>query len=104
MINIVPFSGLTTPAICTALFGFKIYFGPVFQNFTIFSCMSLNRCNKADGAVKMLMVVPVYEITSLFSCIIDRYKSFYRISRAIFNGAEQGFGIGIVIANPGTAI
>ena len=60
--------------------------------------MTLRRCHEADGAVAMLVVVPVRQLRDPAPCGQQVFKRFDRQLRAVLQGSERRFDIGVVIA------
>ena len=60
--------------------------------------MTLRRCREADGAVAMLVVVPVRQLRDPAPCGQQVFKRFDRQLRAVLQGSERRFDIGFVIA------
>jgi hypothetical protein len=68
------------------------------------SRMTLNRTDILDAAVTMIVVVPMYEVMSRRSCILEACKAAWRELWSILCSAEQRFDERIVIANRRTRV
>lgn len=65
--------------------------------------MSLRRGHELQGAVAMFMVVPGHEAVHPVPGLLQRVEGPLRPQRAVLRRAEQGLGIGVVIAHPRAA-
>ena len=68
----------------------------VSQYLNVFTVVSLCRRYKLNGAVSMLIVVPVYEALNPASRRLHISKGFIRVVRSIFQCAKCGFGIPVI--------
>ena len=75
----------------------------LYQDLSIQAAVALHRCDEADPAVPMLGVVPAQEFPDPGTGVVQAGKAALRPLRAVFQGAEQRLGEGIVIAHPGPA-
>src|ERR1019366_7336785 len=69
---------------------------------TVLPGVTLRRGHVADGAVTMLFVVPMDEAHGPFPCRIEIGEALDRELRPVFGGAEQGLGVGVVVAHAWT--
>lgn len=58
--------------------------------------VTLCRCDKADFAVLVSVVVPLHELLHPLTGFPQRGKAFARPGGGIFEGAEEGFHVGVV--------
>ena len=65
--------------------------------------MALRRRHEADGAVAMLMVVPVRQLGDPAPCGQQVFKRFDRQLGPVLQGSERRFDIGVVVAHGRTA-
>jgi len=72
----------------------------LYQDLSIQAAVALHRCDEADPAVPMLGVVPAHEVPDPGPGVVQAGKAALRPLRAVFQGAEQRLGEGIVVAHP----
>lgn len=63
--------------------------------------MAVIRSDKADRTVQVHSVVPQDKIINPGLCLLNAFKGFRRVARAVFHGPEKRLGIGVVIADTG---
>jgi hypothetical protein len=70
----------------------------------IFTLMALRRADVADAAVAMLDVVPVHETAGPGAGGLQILEAPRRKLWAVLGGAEERFGVGVVVADPGPRV
>ena len=73
------------------------------QNLDILAPVALGGCHELDRRMTMLEVVPAHEAAHPLAGRFQRLEAFGRIARSVLQGAEEGFDLGIVVADAGTA-
>jgi hypothetical protein len=68
------------------------------------SFLSPVRGDEADGAVLVLVVVPVHEVLDPGLGCLDAVEGLGGVLRAVLDGPEQGLRVGIVVADTGSAV
>ena len=77
---------------------------PCSQNLVVFAGMPLIWAYVADSAVKMLDVVPVYELTGPVSGLVQIIESASDILRPVLGGSKGRFRKGVVVAYPWSGV
>jgi hypothetical protein len=73
---------------------------PCSQNLVVLAGMPLIWADVADSTVQMLDVVPVHELASPVSGLIQILESTSDILRPVLGGSEGRFRKGVVVAYP----
>ena len=87
----VPVPGVLASAPRVLATGVFIKRFALIQQCPVQSCMALRRRHKANGAMPMLVVVPLHEIGDPLTSAAQVGKRFQRELRPIFQGFEQRF-------------
>src|SRR3954462_375261 len=99
-----PVAGLPTPALRIALTGSLIDCVPLRKQRSIVPSMTLSRCDIADPAMPVLMIVPVHEATGPLPRGSEICEPLLRVDRPILRGAEQRLHEGVVVAHSRTRV
>ena len=70
----------------------------------VLAVVFLLRGDKPQGAVAMLLVVPRDELVGPLSGFPELSEAFWRQGGMVFAGAEEGFGVGVVVADAGPRV
>ncbi len=100
MVDIIPISGCSAPAVTVLTFRLFINHLPLLKNLDVFSPMPLIRGDKTNRTVPMDIVIPLNKLAHPAAGILDFFKSAFRIVRTVFARSKKRFRIGIVIAYP----
>ena len=73
------------------------------QDRLVVAPVPLRRCNEADAAVAMPVVVPRDEVVHPGPGRRQTGKALFRPLRAVLQRPEQGFRIRVVVAHPGSS-
>ena len=95
-----PVAGLTAPASRIARASFLIERVTASKQRAILPGMSFSRRDVADAAVMVLVVVPVHEAGGPLPGGIEISEALGWKGGTVLGGAEEGFGEGIVVADP----
>ena len=69
------------------------------QDHDVIATMTLAWRDKLQGAVTVLLVVPPLETRNPFTSLLEALEGLVRKARVILHCLEQGFGIGVVVAD-----
>jgi len=76
--------------------------GPVTTDLVGLAAVALVGRHEPDGAVAVVVVVPVHECRHPQASLFLTAEGTSGIVRPVFHRAEQGFGVGVVVADPGS--
>ena len=76
---------------------------PVGQDRQLFCAMAFSWRDEPDATVPMRFVVPAHEGMHPFPRRLPAFKGFGWVGWRVFQGSEQTLGVGVVIADRGTA-
>lgn len=99
MINVVPVSGFSAPAVAIPASGLFVNQLPLQKNLTIFSPVPLIRGDKLNRAVPMNLVIPKHKLTHPVTRCLNVFKAGLGIARTIFTRSKKRLRIGVVVAD-----
>src|SRR4051812_2895555 len=99
-----PVAGLPTPALRIALTGSLIDCVPLRKQRSIVPSMTLSRCDIADPAMPVLMIIPVDKAVGPLPRVNEIWEPLLRVGRPILRGAEQRLHEGVVVAHSRTRV
>ena len=89
----IPVADPARPATGMAPTSFLVERRALREDGRILALVALGRGNEADGAVAMLMVVPLHEVQDPEAGLVQTVEAVYRIVRPVLAGAEQRFAV-----------
>ena len=74
------------------------------KNGVILAGVALSGRDVTDLAMAMLFVVPIHELPHPLAGVGQVGKASHREGRMVFAGTEQGFRVGVIVRDAGTAV
>ena len=100
----LPVSSIARPA-CRMLSASELIKGMApGKNGVILAGVALSGCDVTDLAMAMLFVVPIHELPHPLAGVGQVGKASHREGGMVFAGTEQGFRVGIIVRDAGTAV
>jgi len=92
------------PAFRVACLGRAVDFRASGEDGGVCSGVLLSRCHEAQGTVQVFMIVPLHEAVGPCAGFLERGEACGRQGRMVLEGAEERFGVRIVVAHPRTGM
>ena len=98
-IDVVPLARCCRPPLGIVLTRRRIDPGTLLKRGAVQACIALGWRHKADGAVTVLVVLPVRQVRDPAACGQQIVKRSYRQFGAVSQGSKGRFHIGIVVTD-----
>ena len=99
-LRLTPTAGVSAPAAWMTLSCLLVYAGTVVADGNGCSTVALGWRHEPDTAVAVLIVVPAHERRHQGASLLDALEWPAWVVRPVSHGAEQGLGVGVVVAHP----